>query len=256
MYHGISENEPLGGARYYDIRTTPQRFAEHAAWLRAAGRRVIDLEQAVTMLASPTPPSGDFAVITFDDGYRSVFTHALPVLQQNGMTAAVFLPTDCIADERVTLKGEACMTWKEAAQLLDAGLQVGSHTVTHRQVHGLSAEEIRTELHGSKAAIENALGVTVTAFSYPYAIPEPDISFLAEMRNLLQECGYQCAVTTAIGRASVADDAYLLPRLPMNTWDDHRLFMAKLDGGYDWLHALQYACKVMKLAAQRMRSVP
>ena len=46
-------------------------------------------------------------------------------------------------------------------------------------------------------------------------------------------------VCTIIGTAGPSDDTYFLPRLPINSHDDLRLFRAKLEGAYDWLHVAQ-----------------
>jgi peptidoglycan/xylan/chitin deacetylase (PgdA/CDA1 family) len=137
------------------------------------------------------------------------------------------------------------MTWSEVRELQRMGIQFGSHTVTHPHLSEMGVGDVEYEVRHSKAAIEERLGCAVTSFAYPYAFPEADRPFRQTLRSLLDESGYTCGVSTILGTADRSDDLYFLKRLPVNTWDDERLFKAKLDGAYDWLHTVQYASKLM-----------
>jgi hypothetical protein len=66
------------------------------------------------------------------------------------------------------------------------------------------------------------------------------------LRERLSECGYRNGVSTMVGRAGPGDDCFFLKRLPINDADDEALFRAKLEGGYDWLHQVQYASKLIR----------
>jgi hypothetical protein len=101
------------------------------------------------------------------------------------------------------------------------------------------------ELRDSKQAIEETLGKTVEHYSYAYAFPEHDEKFVSFYDKSLREAGYQGAVSTRIGTARPGDNPYCLKRLPVNSCDDAELLQAKLEGGYDWLHRLQYIKKKM-----------
>ncbi|MGB9515142.1 MAG: hypothetical protein WBU20_25900, partial [Candidatus Acidiferrum sp.] len=60
-------------------------------------------------------------------------------------------------------------------------------------------------------------------------------------------------VTTILGRASLHHNRFFLPRLPVNSWDDQSFFLAKLAGGYDWLHWPQWFTKFMYHNASLMQ---
>jgi peptidoglycan/xylan/chitin deacetylase (PgdA/CDA1 family) len=186
-------------------------------------------------------------VLTFDDGFRDFHTTALPVLQQYGFGATVFLPTVFIGNEPRRFKGRDCMTWNEVRELHEAGIEFGSHTVNHPRLCALDLEEVHTELEQSKVMIEDALGEAIHSFAYPYAFPSADRPFAEAFRNLLVGAGYWCCVTTELGRTKPGDDPYRLRRLPMNSFDDPELFRAKLKGGYDWLALPQGAVQKFKL---------
>ena len=74
---------------------SPTAFAAQMADL-ATTRRVVPLADA---LDAPLPPGKPVVAITFDDGYRSVREHALPILEQHGFPATMFVPTAYVGDE-------------------------------------------------------------------------------------------------------------------------------------------------------------
>ena len=137
---------------------------------------------------------------------------------------------------------------------MHGGIEFGSHTASHPQLHNLDFEQIRAELIRSKERIEQIIGNAVTLFSYPYRFPEEDEEFVEALGDLLAMIGYTAGVTTSIGRASLDDAPLFLKRLPVNDCDDERLFAAKLSGAYDWLHTGQIAYKRVR-ALRRPRPV-
>jgi len=182
-------------------------------------------------------------VITFDDGYRDFYTDAFEAMRQCGFTATIFLATDRIQNTPVRIDGVDYLTWSEVAELHKAGIQFGSHTVSHPDLRSLSPEQIEYELGCSKETIEQKLGVAVESFSYPFAFPEEDKTFTQFLVGILENLGFENGVSTIIGRAGKHDNRYYLPRLPVNSWDDAALLRAKLEGGYDWLHWPQWLYK-------------
>jgi peptidoglycan/xylan/chitin deacetylase (PgdA/CDA1 family) len=120
-------------------------------------------------------------------------------------------------------------------ELRAAGIRFGSHTVNHPVLYKSSWQEIENELATSKENLEQVMGEKIARFCYPYAFPQHDRPFVEKFRGLLQQLGYQSCATTVIGRVQTGDDPFCLKRLPMNNDDDRVLFLAKLDGAYDWL---------------------
>jgi len=248
MYHGISEAR-RNGHPYFEISTSPGVFAGHMDFLRGQGYSTISLAEAVQQIASGAPRNGKQVVITLDDGYRDFLTSAFPVLQRCGFSATMFLPTQYIGDQTRRFNDTDCLTWGEIRELQRAGMEFGSHTVSHPQLRTLSFQEIEAELRSSKQEIEDKTGTAVRCFSYPYAFPESDRHFVRSLRDLLEAAGYSEGVSTIVGTAQRRSDRFFLERLPVNSWDDLHFFNAKLEGGYDWLHSFQYARKVLKFKA-------
>jgi len=245
MYHSIADEDEAGVHPYYRTATAPPVFAAQMESLHQAGYSVVGLGEAIRR-SSELGSAKRSVVITFDDGFRNFYTNAFPVLNRYGFTATMFLPTAHIGESQLSFKGKECLTWSEVRDLTKHGFSFGSHTVTHPQLHDCDANSIKQEIVGSKQAIEQKLGCAVQSFSYPYAFPETDASFKQRLREELRQAGYENGVCTTVGRPGPDSDPFFLRRLPVNSDDDPRLFMAKLAGSYDWLAKPQYLVKMAK----------
>ncbi len=267
MYHSLSDDPEPGVAPYYRVNTSPPVFRQQMQFLADHGYGTLTLDQLVTMLRSPATghsalpaPHSRLVVITFDDGFRNFYTEAFPVLQEHGFTATMFLPTAFVSEAALGhRRGEGSrvkapfrnahlefLTWNEVRELHQAGIQIGSHTVSHPRLVELGWAEIKTELSDSKSEIEQRLGERITGFCYPYAFPQGNRLFARQFSALLGETGYTCCTTTEVGRVQPGDDPHRLKRLPANSLDDLALFAAKLDGNYDWLAGPQALVKKLK----------
>lgn len=262
MYHSISDDPENGVSPYYRTSTRPEQFAEHMAMLRTQGYQAVTLSQGIERLyAAPTPASGRrwpfprhspegaahrYVVLTFDDGFQDFYRTAFPILQQHGFGATVYLPTAFIGETPRQFKNRACLTWSEVQALHRNGIEFGSHTVNHPHLVDLEWGEIERELLDSKAMIEKQLGTAVKTFAYPYAFPQADRTFVRHLRILLETVRYETCVTTQVSCATQASEPLQLERLPVNTCDDAALLRAKLEGGYDWIAALQKLAKKYK----------
>jgi len=246
MYHSISDSvEASSKHPYYQTVTSPRVFEDQMKFLRDNGFSSVGLGDAVRYLEAGGAGKIKPVVITFDDGFRDFLTNAFPVLERYGLSATMFLPTGFIGESTQRFKGIECLTWGEVRDLDRAGVEFGSHTVTHRQLRGLDWKDVEVEVRSSKATIEERLGCETVSFAYPYAFPETDRGFTERLRALLHNSGYCAGVTTVVGTA-YGSDRYQLRRLPVNGTDHRSLFRAKVGGSYDWLHTIQYASKLCK----------
>lgn len=245
MYHSISETDETGVRPYYRTTTTPSVFALHMKSLYDCGYCTVNLAHAVNLLQD-SATTKRYTVITFDDGYADFYSHAFPELNRWGFTATVFLPTAYIGRVPTQFCGKDCLTWGQIRELRRCGISFGSHTVTHTRLSSLDAASMNSEIASSKQTIDDNLGESIDSFAYPFAFPEANTSFIRILRDTLVTSGYSNGVSTRIGTARPEDDCYFLRRLPINSSDDSRLFRVKLQGGYNWLHAVQRASKVLR----------
>jgi peptidoglycan/xylan/chitin deacetylase (PgdA/CDA1 family) len=244
MYHGI-EPPCHNGHPYYETSTSPAMFTHHMKYLRENGYSVVDLEDVPQRMVAGHA-NGKCVAITFDDGYRNFYTHAFPVLKEYGFEATLFLPSGLVRNQRLNQAGHEYLTWNEVRELHVNGMRIGSHTVTHPALNGIDEAAVEYEIGYSKQTIEDELGTPIRSFSYPFAFPERDQKFISRLKELLHTYGYVCGVSTIIGTANSKHDWFFLPRIPMNSYDDLRLFQAKIEGGYNWLHVFQCASKIAK----------
>ena len=66
------------------------------------------------------------------------------------------------------------------------------------------------------------------------------------LREILNKYGYKNGVSTILGMAKNGNNKFFLKRIPMNSCDDPELLRAKIEGGYDWMHTVQYTAKSLR----------
>jgi peptidoglycan/xylan/chitin deacetylase (PgdA/CDA1 family) len=253
MYHSVGRGADTRHP-YYDTNISPAVFQRHLQFLRREGYTTAYLSDIVEILQN----GRDFqklVAITFDDGFRSFYSQAFPMLSKYGFTATLFVPSGLVGQQNSSLGPEPFMTWDEIREVSRHGVHIGSHSVSHPDLYRLDSRALEGEVRFSKATIENNIGESVRSFAYPFAFPEHDQSFSRRFGALLQHVGYDSGVSTVIGRARRSHHRYVLPRLPVNSHDDPALFEAKLNGNYDWLHAPQYARKALKAFFSNRRAI-
>ena len=160
--------------------------------------------------SSPDPAR---AVLTFDDGSHTVLRHAMKALSVNRFTAIQFIVADAIGGVNhwdVRDRGEAADPLMSAAEIrewLAAGHQIGAHTLTHPSLTEIPAGRAKEEISASKKSLEDTFGVGVRHFCYPYG------KWNRLVRDLVEEAGYETAVTLEFGVNSAVPDPFALKRI-------------------------------------------
>jgi len=104
---------------------------------------------------------------------------------------------------------ERMLTWEQIREMHKAGMEIGSHTVTHPVLARISREEMKRELSDSRDKLCEELGSSVLSFAYPNG---KSSDYNDEVKALVKECGYSCAVTTRAGFNEVFADLFELRR--------------------------------------------
>jgi peptidoglycan/xylan/chitin deacetylase (PgdA/CDA1 family) len=195
MYHDLSDN-PVGITpehRPYVLDTLA--FCRQMDAVVASGLPVLTVAQWGTRLHR-----GRALVLTFDDGHSSNHDIALPLLCERRLTATFFITVGLIGTG-------ATMAWQHLRALHAAGMEVGSHTLTHRPPATLNDDELRHELLASKHILEDGLGAPVTSISSPTGFFNPRMSVIA------QEVGYRALCYGQVGLVADEGQPFALNRV-------------------------------------------
>ncbi len=143
--------------------------------------------QASTFLLNPDSPVSDkLVVMTFDDGVKSQFTFAAPLLQRYGFGATFYITEGL----RFLEDKERYMTWAEVRALHDLGFEIGNHTRQHKNVAAQTPAELRADLeHIDQRCAEHGIPYPTT-FCYPGYQTSPEaVQVIAEYGFQFARCG-------------------------------------------------------------------
>ncbi len=201
------------------LSVPPRVFARGLSHLHELGYRTASLSEIARRLEQRKPLGDRTIVITFDDGFRSVHEAALPVLQRLQWTATVFLAVGAVGrgETMHAIDDRPMLSWDQARDLVDAGLEIGAHSMTHPDLTRLPAERVEAEMEGSRAVIEDRLGVAVTSFAYPYGRHDARARAIARRH-------FDCACTTRLALVGPGSDRYALERVDAFYLRTERLF--------------------------------
>ncbi|MBE0616312.1 MAG: polysaccharide deacetylase family protein [Proteobacteria bacterium] len=202
LYHRV------GDTRYPSTNVSTEAFREQMGWLRDHGFHVVPTEVLEGFLRQGQPLPAGAVAIHFDDGYRSVFDNALPVLREFGYPFTVF-----VATEAVERGYQDFVTWDQARELALAGASFGAHGHRHLRLGAPEAgepaaryaERIRAEfLEGARRLRDRDFAIRWLA--YPYG------EYNSEVQRQAREAGFDLAFSQDPGAIGRAQDPYCLPR--------------------------------------------
>lgn len=201
MYHYIRvapANDQLGA----NLSVSPENFKAQMKYLYDNNYRTIKLadladprHQAISRIyfAQQKP-----IVITFDDGYEDAYTEAFPTLKNFGFIGTFFIIKDYIGRE-------GRLNQSQIEEMTQAGMEFGSHTLSHSDLTKISINEARRQIFASKGDYQ--------IFCYPAG------RFNDQVVALVKEAGYSVAVTTKIGLARENSNLFELPRVRVENTD-------------------------------------
>jgi peptidoglycan/xylan/chitin deacetylase (PgdA/CDA1 family) len=222
VYHAIG---CIGrDAREWNGYIRPDRFAAQMAYL-AERRTVVDLGALFEEDDRSGPPR---VAITFDDAYRSVLEHAVPVLRAFGFPATFFVPTKWIGARNVWdppghLEREL-MTAQELADLAREGFAVESHGHAHFDYARADPRSVQNDLRASVDSLSELLGRPPRYLAYPYGRTTPAAAAEAARLGLRGAFALDCPQTVR-GRFAIG-------RIPIVPADTGPVFALKTTGYY------------------------
>lgn len=200
-YHNFTTEESSS----YKINIV--EFEKQMDYLAAHNYSVISLSELLKGLkTSQLPPKP--IVITIDDGYKSTYTLAYPVLRKYNFPATLFIYTNFIE------KNNGSLTWEEIREMTKNNIEIGSHTLSHCNLLKYKKNEnyetyltrIRREIFLSKEILESKIGGEVKFFAYPYGVYSPII------KNLVIQAGYKGILNANSMNNTLNADSFSLNR--------------------------------------------
>ena len=195
---------------------------------------------------------GRKVILTFDDAFTDFADMVYPILRQHSVPATVFVPTGFMGGAstwdahlpHVTAK--PIMTADRVRDLAeDALVGIGSHTVDHLSMRGLTVDEMRQQAVASRRRLEELLHRPITMFSYPYG---QRCDYSPRSEQILSESGYDVAVTTSWGTRNSAAHLLRLRRIWLRADDSPAMIRAKVEGRYDWIGLKEWTAFALRSA--------
>ena len=194
-YHRLVNN-----VKRPDTEITPAAFVAQMQELKNKGIAVIPMQDLLAWRRGEKAIPVKSAILTFDDGWKSQYEVAWPILKKFNYPVTLFIYTEGIKPGHFS--GGESMSWEQLAEMRDAGIDIQGHTATHsdlrkpydkvakKKLNPQEYEEwLQKEVVGSKQMIEQKLGVKVNCFAVPYGFHN------AHIEEVVMKAGYEALFT-------------------------------------------------------------
>jgi peptidoglycan/xylan/chitin deacetylase (PgdA/CDA1 family) len=200
MYHVIAA--PPAGAPFPGLYVTPSEFTAQMRALKSAGWQAVTLDQVEAYWRRGTPlPGGKAIVLSFDNGYQSQYTQALPVLRQLGW----------VGNENMQLTGlppsQGGLGEAQIRGLIAAGWELDTQGFSHADLIALDAQQLHYQVAVARTVLRQRYHVPVNWFCYPSG------HYDATVVAAVKAAGYTGSTTVVPGWAHSEDDPFRLHRL-------------------------------------------
>lgn len=217
-YHEVVEKGQ--GNSYQKIEK--EKFAQQMAYLQAEGYETLFFSD----LGKPVPAKA--VIVSFDDGFRSVYEKAAPIMEKYGIKGNVYLPTGYIGND------PHFMDWDMVQALQGNGFEMQAHTHSHVDVRTLTEQTLNEQIKASDDAFEEKLGFLPKAFCLPFGTYD-----CASVKKLKKSGRYAYILGSYYGNFRKAKKGKVLPRIGISNDDTLEDFAAKLQGRRNWKGPLQ-----------------
>lgn len=229
MYHRVGDVRDAGEARH---AISAANFAAHMHALARAGYRAVGIDALVEWILRGSPLPAGAVLITFDDGFRGVRDHALPVLERLNWPFAVFLVSDLIGAEAEWMRRSdrrsapyPLLNIDEIRDMQNRGCSFHSHTRSHANLPTLDDRELDSELRGSRTRLQELLDDEVRYLAYPFGRADERVEAAT------RAAGYTAAFTTESGFNRQGVNRFRIRRLDVYGSDTAAMLMRKIHLG-------------------------
>jgi peptidoglycan/xylan/chitin deacetylase (PgdA/CDA1 family) len=249
-YHRIVENVTRVPAPEHNV--TPRRFRQQLEGLCSRGYEFWSIRQLLSASIKQEAVPSRVAAVTFDDGYESVYTNALPVLRELDIPATVFVSTafldkgepfpfdDWGTEFHRQVPGSTYrpLTTQQCREMhADNLMEIGAHTHTHQDFRG-RGDEFAADLKTSVEFVQDQFQVADVTFAFPYGCPYKGFA-ANDLVEAAKKVGVVCGLTTESIPVDLDRDPFYWGRFTAFPWDTDATLAAKLEGWYDWAPRLR-----------------
>jgi peptidoglycan/xylan/chitin deacetylase (PgdA/CDA1 family) len=183
-YHGVGSASLA--ADHQRALVASELLERHVERLRAWGYELLSFSAWAERTAAGD--GAGRAALTFDDGFADNLTTLVPLLHRLQAPATTFVITGWLGRQHPHTPSARVLSAREVEELHAAGVEIGAHTRTHPELPGMAPGLVRDELAGSKADLEDLLGVSVTTLSYPYGSADAETIAIAGEVGFTHAC--------------------------------------------------------------------
>ncbi len=203
VYHHMRDNAGWAPTTWSaKMSVSPKNFEKQMQWLDDHGYTTVTLDTFVAIMRGETAGPAKPVVITFDDNNATQFTVAFPILQKHHQIAVFYLITN-------RLDNKSFIVREQVKQLMDAGMDIESHTVTHSTLTALTTMKLDSELTESKRVLEELTGKPIRHIAYPSTAHNKTV------REHAAKAGYVTGTIMDPRPTTAKDDLLKLPRIMM-----------------------------------------
>jgi len=193
-----------------EMLITTGKFRRQMQAIKDLGLKVISLEDFIAWKNGDKVISDRSVLITIDDGWKSIYTEAFPILKEMGFPFTIFLYTNYING------GSNALTAKMIKEMQQHGCSIGSHSISHPYPAAVKAERakgeasfrsyLHKEMGQSRKKLQLQFGSAISCYAYPGGF------VTGEMLPIAAEHGYQCLFTVIPGKTTRATSNFTIPR--------------------------------------------
>jgi peptidoglycan/xylan/chitin deacetylase (PgdA/CDA1 family) len=222
LYHAITADPPAWIAPF---AVTPAAFRAHLDAVVANGRQPLTVSQYIDGRSGTVPLPPRPVLITVDDGFADFADNALPALAKRKMPSTLYVTTGaCAGRPRETVLPDAAMLrYADLPGLEAAGVEIGAHSHTHRQLDLLPGRDVAEELSASRDLLAEAVGHRIRSFAYPHGY------WRSRVRRLVGEAGFDSACAVGNAWSSAGDHRLAMSRLMLRAGHDIATVASWLD---------------------------
>lgn len=199
IYHHVSSDTPRSTSVSID------EFRQHIELIESLDLKVVPITTLVEHIRSGKEVDDNWVVITFDDGFKSIYTNALPLLQEKDWPFTVFVNPGSVKTSATY------MNWDEIRELTKHKATIANHTINHENLvqSDLTIAEIKENLLQSEQMILEQTGQSHKMLAYPFG------EYNQQIKSLLKEIGF-VGFAQHSGAINEHSDLLALMRFPAN----------------------------------------